>query len=191
MAESGACQEVIEEYERLMARCPPRGEYNKWKRRKLREYAGTGCERLIASFTYGCDEDSSRGGAVPDLVMPGEPDSVKPYTLAELIYVGVYQESPAEAHRLMYRMLEDFLLGTGVSPVSKRAIFYPITSPAILSRVMEHFFGNIDRATAEAACRALQRALPILEHLLGAGVGPVYRRFCPASVPYNHGPAQR
>ena len=58
----------------------------------------------------------------------GYPESAQPYSVAELLFIGLYEEDPVNAHEVMYQLLEPILLSQDLPVKVKRALFYPITA---------------------------------------------------------------
>jgi len=80
------------------------------------------------------------------------------YSIAEALFVGLYQEDPVSAHEKMYRILEQVLLSEGGELV-KKALFVPINDETWnvlkISENLVQFLEMIDEESRKEVCRAL------------------------------------
>lgn len=94
--------------------------------------------------------------------MVGSPD-FPDYTLAELIYIGLYEAGPADAHERMYLLLEPVVLGFGVEA---RLFFLPLRPGSyapILSRFAE-LYQKMPPEWRETVCSSLRRTFRMITY---------------------------
>jgi len=85
------------------------------------------------------------------------------YSVAEAIFVGLYQENPVEAHERMYEILEPVLLGEGRESL-KKALFLPVNEASkydTLNGLVE-FLLLLNENDKKDVCRALSHTFLFL-----------------------------
>lgn len=102
----------------------------------------------------------------------GYPEHAQPYTVAELLFIGLYEEDPVNAHEIMYNMLEPVLLSSDIPVKTKRALFFPIkafpdleigidTTWNLIKKHLAIAFNNHSSEEKERICRVLRRTVSL------------------------------
>jgi hypothetical protein len=92
------------------------------------------------------------------------------FTMAEVIYIGLYEEDPANAHARMYELLEPILLANGGKEIMniKKALFIPATRE-VWRPLMEQFaafLNHLDEERRKTVCRCLEKTIHLLFYSL-------------------------
>lgn len=89
----------------------------------------------------------------------------RPYTLAEAIFIALYEEDPVNAHEKMYELLEPVLLSQDQSmALVKRALFIPLY-PDIANILMAHyvsFLKYLKEDVRRDVCRYIEKSFKLL-----------------------------
>jgi len=87
------------------------------------------------------------------------------YTVAEVLYVTLYEENPRVAHEELYALLEPILLSELPTPV-KKALFIPVDSRTwgpVRRRLVE-LLTAVGGGVRARLCSALARGIPLLAY---------------------------
>lgn len=142
-------------YQVYGTRIPPKCKRGMYLRKALEEFRKNSREWIEITVPVPITREVKTPGA------SGYPE----YTIAEAIYVGLYQEDPVNAHNKMYQLLEPVLLSPYLEHRNiKRALFIPATDKT-WKRLMEYlvkFLELLDDERRKTVCRCLEKTMFLL-----------------------------
>lgn len=128
-------------------------------------------EQVVSSLKF--EMKASEGGEIVlwrrlpykvDIVSPGG-GTFPAYTLAEAIYIGLYQDDPASAHEKMYYIIEPILLSDSSDLYSVRKALFVPAHVNVWDKLLENyvkFLEVLDEERREMVCRALEKTIDLL-----------------------------
>ena len=92
------------------------------------------------------------------------------YTLAEVLYVSLYEKDPDNAHEAMYSLLEPLLISEEETRILAKALFIPVhRSPKIWRRIQDRLvelLKHLDEGRRALACECLARNMHLMFYSL-------------------------
>ena len=91
------------------------------------------------------------------------------YTLAEIIYVSLYERDPENAHEKIYELLEPILLSDTLDRFAKKAFFIPVKNGLIWRRLQERLvevLSHVNDNVREKLCSYISDNIHLLFYSL-------------------------